>query len=97
MVRQNPKNSKTTLANFVGFNETGDINFLIPFEFALSTEEWPFLKAKAQDLKYLMFDNGDEEGTSFKSSQHHLYEMHLEHIGTMLEDCTMEFPKWTQT
>jgi hypothetical protein len=74
----------------VGFNEIRDIYFLIPFEFALSTKEWSFLKAKAQDLKYLMFDNGEEEGTSFKSSQHHLYEMNLEHIRTMLEDSTMD-------
>ena len=88
---------QTTLANFVGFNQIGDINFLIPFEFALSTKERSFLKTKAQDCKYPMFDNGDEEGTPFQSSQHHLYEMNLEHIGTMLEDSTMELPKWSDT
>jgi len=88
---------QTTLTNFVGFNQIRDINFLIPFEFALSTKERSFLKTKAQDCKYPMFDNGGEEGTPFQSSQHHLYEMNLEHIGTMLEDSTMELPKWTQT
>ena len=56
---------QATLANFVGFNEIGDINFVIPFEFALSTKERSFLKTKAQDYKYPMFDNGDEAGTPF--------------------------------